>query len=395
MNKFTKIILIFFVYLITYFTFFAFTNPTPDGDSLNYHIPIAGSYLNGNILNPEKIDGIPFMKYSPGVSEGILAVLIILNIPIQLFNVLGVIFLFLVCLFLGKRMGLKNDLSIVFAIVIASLPVMLRWINMQIIDIWLAVFFTLSLLLLDALKKKNSHYLAIGTSVGFLIGSKFSGPLYFLVLLIFYFNKILRNLNLKLFVLFLIPFSLFGLVWYLRNMFHTGNPFYPESFLFFPKSNFEILRTQVWEVSFTSISGIKSFINAGFSEYSLWFFSIFISIFVLYKSYRKKKLNKITKLILIGISNFIIFLFLPSDNYFHIFVSVFRYTFPIYIPIILSIFLYAKEKGKDEYIYLVTFVSLLISPIYEYHPKVILIVLPIALVIYFKIPDNDIKNTLK
>lgn len=395
MNKFTKIILIFFVYLITYFTFFAFTNPTPDGDSLNYHIPIASSYLSGSILNPEKIDGIPFMKYSPGASEGILAVLIILKIPIQLFNVLGITFLFLVCLFLGKRMGLKNDLSIVFAVVITTLPVMLRWINMQIIDIWLAGFFTLSLLLLEAVKKKNSHYLAIGTSAGFLIGSKFSGPLYFLVLLIFYFKKILKNFNLKLFVLFLIPFSLFGLVWYLRNLFYTGNPVYPESFIFFPKSGFEILSTQVWEVSFTSVDGLKNFFNAGFGEYSVWFFSIFISLFILFKTFKKRKFNKITKLILIGYSNFIIFLFLPSDNYFHIFVSVFRYTFPIYIPMILSIFLYAKEKGKEEYIYLITFVSLLTSPIYEYHPKVILIVLPIALVIYFNIPDNDIKNTLK
>ncbi len=395
MNKFTKIIFIFFIYLITYFTLFAFTYPTPDGDSLNYHIPIASSYLNGNILNPEEIDGIPFMKYSPGASEGILAALIFLKIPIQLFNVFGVLFLFIVCFFLAKRMNLKNDLSIVFAIVITTLPIMLRWINMQVIDIWLAGFFTLTLFLLESLRKKNSHYLMLGASAGMLIGSKFSGPLYFLVLLIFYLKKILKNFNLKLFVLFLIPFSLIGLTWYLRNMFYTGNPIYPASFLFFPKSGFEILSTQVWEVSFTSISGLKSFINAGFSEYSLWFFSIFISLFVLFKSYRKKKLYRITELILIGISNFIIFLFLPSDNYFHIFVSVYRYTLPVYIPIILAIFLYAKEKGKQEYLYLFTYVSLLISPIYEYHPKVILIVLPIALVIYFKIPDSEIKNTLK
>ncbi len=395
MKKFTKIIFIFFIYLITYFTFLAFTNITPDGDSLNYHIPIAKSFLNGNIFNPEKIDGISFMKYSPGASEGLIAVLLLFKIPIQLLNVIGVIFLFVICYLLGKRTGLGNNLSIVFGVAISSLPIMLRWINMQIIDIWLAVFFTLTLLLLEGMKKKNSRYLAIGTSAGMLIGSKFSGPLYFFILIIFYLKKILKNFNLKLFPFFFLPFLIFGLFWYLRNLFHTGNPFYPQSFLFFPKSGFEILSTQVWEVSFISFSGAINFINAGFGEYSIWFFSIFISFFILFKSYKKRKFSKITKFILIGLSNFVIFLFLPSDHYFHIFVSVFRYTFPVYIPIILSIFLYAKEKGKQEYLYLFTFVSLLISPVYEYHPKVILIVMPIALWVYFKIPDTDSKNTLR
>ncbi len=395
MNKFTKIILIFFVYLITYFTFLAFTNLTPDGDSLNYHIPIAKSYLNGSVFDPEKIEGIPFMKYSPGASEGILSILILFKVPIQLFNVIGIMFLFVSCIVLGKKMSLRNDLSIVFAISIATLPIMLRWINMQVIDIWLAGFFTLTLFLLEGLRRKNGHYLAIGTSAGFLIGSKFSGPLYFLILFVFYIKKIFKNLNLKLIVLFLIPFIFLGLFWYLRNAFYTGNPFYPQSFLFFGKSGFEILSTQVWEVSFMSTEGIRNFFNAGFGEYNIWFFSIFISLFILYKSSRKKRISRITKLILIGFSNFIIFLFLPSDTYFHIFVSVFRYTFPVFIPIILAIFLYAKEQGKEEYLYLITFVSLLSSPVYEYHPKVILIVLPIALFIYFKIPSADYKNTLK
>ncbi len=395
MNKFTKIIFIFFIYLILYFTFLAFTYPTPDGDSLNYHIPIAKSFLNGNILNPEKIEGIPFMKYSPGAAEGILSFLIFLRIPIQLFNVFAALFLFLSCFFLGRKMGLKNDLSIVFAVTISTPPIMLRWINMQVIDIWLAGFFTLTLFLLESLRKKNSHYLMLGASAGMLIGSKFSGPLYFLVLIIYYLRKILKNFNLKLIIFFSVPFLLFGLFWYLRNLFHTGNPFYPQSFLFFPKSGFEILSTQVWEVSFTSFNGIMNFINAGFGEYSIWFFSIFISFFILFKSYKKKKFNKITKFILIGLTNFIIFLFLPSDNYFHIFVSVYRYTFPVFIPLILAVFLYVKEKGKEEYLYLFTFVSLLISPTYEYHPKVILIVLPIALFVYFKIPDNGSENALK
>ncbi len=395
MRKITKIILIFFTYLITYFSFNAFSYPLPDGDSLNYHIPIAKSYLSGNILNPEKIGGIPYMKYSPGASEGILSVLLLLKIPIQLFNVIGVVFLFACCYFLGRKVGLKNDLSIVFAVVISSVPIVLRWINMQIIDIWLAGFFTLTLLLLDSLKSKKWYYFLIGTSAGFLIGSKFSGPLYLLVLIIFYFKKIFNNFNIKYFIYFLIPFILIGLFWYIRNLLFTGNPFYPQAFLFFEETGFEILRTQVWEVSFTSLIGVKSFINAGFSEFSLWFFSIFVSVMLIIKNIKKRKAKKYTKYILIGISNFIIFLFLPSDKYFHIFVSVFRYTFPVYIPIILAIFMYLKEKGREDYLYFIAFLSLLISPVYEYHPKVLLIVLPIAFYIYFIIPDRIYENAIE
>lgn len=395
MKKNTKIILIFFIYLITYFTFNAFSYPIPDGDSLNYHIPIAKSYLSGNILNPEEIEGIPYMKYSPGASEGVLSIFLILKIPIQLFNVIGALFLFACCYLLGRKVGLKNDLSIVFAVVISSVPIILRWVNMQIIDIWLAGFFTLTLLLLESLKDRKRHYFLIGTSAGFLIGSKFSGPIYFLILIMFYFRKIINNFNTKYFIYFLIPFIFIGLFWYIRNFIFTGNPFYPQAFLFFDRTGFEILSTQVWEVSFVSLTGVKSFVNAGFSEFSLWFFSFFVSVFLIIKNMKKRNADKYTKFILIGISNFIIFLFLPSDRYFHIFISVFRYTFPIFIPIILSMFIYLKKKRREEYLYFITFLSLLISPVYEYHPKVLLIVLPIAFYIYFIIPDRDYKNAIE
>lgn len=395
MKKNTKIILIFFIYLITYFTFNAFSYPVPDGDSLNYHIPIAKSYLTGDILNPEKIGGIPYMKYSPGASEGILSLFFLLKIPIQLFNVIGAIFLFACCYLLGRKVGLKNDLSIIFAVVISSVPIVLRWINMQIIDIWLAGFFTLTLLLLESLRNKKSHYFLIGTSAGFLIGSKFSGPLYLLVLVVFYFKRISNNFNIKYFIYFLIPFILIGLFWYVRNFIFTGNPFYPQAFLFFDETGFEILRTQVWEVSLTSFIGVKNFIDAGFGEFSLWFFSIFVSVLLIIKDIKKRKANKYRKYILIGISNFVIFLFLPSDKYFHIFVSVFRYTFPVYIPMILAIFMYLKEIGREDYLYFIAFLSLLISPVYEYHPKILLIVLPIAFYVYFIIPDRNNKNAVE
>lgn len=395
MNLFTKIILTFFVYIIVYFIFFAFSFPTPDGDSINYHIPIAKSFLDGNFINPDKIEGVPYLKYSPGSSESILALLLFLKIPMQFFNVIGVLFLFISCYFLAKRFHLDKNLSLVYAVSISTLPVMLRWINMQIIDIWVAGFFTFTLFLLESPKKNLKYFFILGTSVGMLIGSKFSGLLFATVLFILYFKKIIKILDLKRFLFFIIPFFIFGLFWYIRNYYFTGNPLYPQSFLFFKGTEFHILRTQVWEVSFLSFEGFKKFANAGFSEYSLWFFALPFAIFILYRSIKKRKISKIAKLEIIGIINFIIFLFLPSDVYFHIFVSVIRYSFPVIIPIILAVFLYAKEKKREDFVYLVTFISMLASPIYEYHPKVLLIVFPIALVIFFIFPSAKSENKLK
>jgi len=383
LNLFTKIIFIFSVYIFVYFIFFAFTYPSPDGDSINYHIPLAKSFLDGTILTPEKIEAVPYLKYFPGSSEGILAIFFLFRIPMQLFNVVGILFLFIIVYFLGKIFNLGKNLSLVFAVSIATLPAMIRWINMQIIDIWMLGFFTLTFLLLERPRKNFKYFAILGFSCGMLIGSKYTGPIFASVLFIFYFKKIISYLSIKRILIFLIPFSIFGLFWYIRNFIVLGNPFYPQNFLFFRGDNFGILNNQVWETTITTPGGIRMFIDAFFSEYSLWFFSIILSIFIIFKSFNKRKKSKILFISLIGISNFIIWLFLPSDRHFHIFVSVVRYSFPSIVPIILAAFLYAKEKGKEDVIYLVTFVSLLASPIYKYHPKVLLVVFPIAFIIYF------------
>lgn len=387
LNLFTKIILTFFIYIIVYFIYFAFTFPKPDGDSINYHIPIAKSFLDGSFLNPETIKGVPFLKYSPGSSEGILSIFLFSGIPMQLFNVAGVLFLFGMLYRLGRVFGLEKNLSLVFAVSISSLPAMLRWINMEVIDIWMAGFFTLTLLLLEKPKKNLKYFLALGFSSGMLVGSKYSGPLFASVLFIFYFKKIVKKINIKHFLFFIIPFSVFGLFWYIRNFYFTGDPFYPQPFLFFKGDTFGILNTTVWKATLLNEGGIIKFIDAAFSEYSLWAFSFVVSIIVIYNWLKKRSAKKISKTVwisLIGLANFIIWLFLPSDKYFHIFVSVIRYSFPAIIPIMLCVFLFAKEKRKEELIYLVSFVSLLAAPIYEYHPKVLLIVFPISFLLFFR-----------
>lgn len=393
MNLFSKLILISFIYFLIYFFIFAFSYPIPDGDSLNYHIPIAKSFLNGTFINPNNFEGAKYLKFFPGASEGILALLLFFKVPIQLFNFLGVLFVFFMSYLLAKNLKFSYSYASVFAVSVSSFPIMFRWINMQIIDIWLLGFFVFTLYLLEKSVFSNKNVLLFGISSGMLIGSKLTGPIYLLVLLFLNFNKKIINFNIKKIIFFIIPFSLLGIFWYLRNYLIFKNPFYPQPFLFF---NGEYgLRIQVWDVSFNSISGLKDFLNAGFGEFGIWIFSLFFGFYILLRYLLRKSNTKSIKYLLLGIICFIIFLFLPSDYHYHIIVSVFRYSLPAFFGFVLSLFIFAKENKKEKIIYLMTFLNLLIVPVFEYHPKIIFFLIPFALYILFVIPSEEIANKLK
>lgn len=393
MNLFSKLVLISFIYLLIYFFFFAFSYPTPDGDSLNYHIPIAKSFLNGSFLNPNTFEAAKYLKFFPGSSEGILALLIFMKIPIQLFNFFGVLFVFLVSFILAKNLKFSFSYASVFAVSVSSFPIMLRWINMQIIDIWLLGFFILTLYLLEKSVLSLKSILLLGVSSGMLIGSKLTGPIYFLILFFLNVNKEFAKNSIQKIFLFMIPFSLLGLFWYARNYIVTGNPFYPQPFLFFYGEYG--LSNQVWEVSFKSLPGVIDFLNAGFGEYGFWIFSFFTGLYIWFRYLLKRSKTKSIKYLLIGTICFVIFLFLPSDYHYHIIVSVFRYSLPAFFGFVLSLFIFAKENKKEEIIYLISFLNLLIIPIFEYHPKIILFVIPFALYILFVIPSEENINRLK
>ncbi len=152
-----KISLILIAYIIIYYIFNGINLHTFEGDSINYHIPIAKSYLNGTVANPLYIKGVPFLKYSPGSSEGILAIMMFLKLPWNIYNVLAAVSLFLISLYVGKTFKLGKNLSLIFATSIIGLHGIVRWLNTQVIDIWLSVFFLLSIYLLENPNKKKRN----------------------------------------------------------------------------------------------------------------------------------------------------------------------------------------------------------------------------------------------
>lgn len=384
----SKICLLFFLYFVVSYFYIGITTIPREGDSLGYHIPLAKSFLDGRILDPHNIVAAPFLKYSPASSEGILSLFYLLHIPPNLYNVLGVILFFFSLLYLAKKFGLNREISAVFATGIATLTGIVRWMDTQIIDIYLALFFVMGLALLQKPERKISYFLKLGFFIGMLIGSKYTGLLFAFVLLLIYAKKILKFISLKNVTFFAVPVLLFGGAWYLRNYFVTGNPLYPQGFLFFKDAGYDILEFQVGSVVVSSLYGFFGTVNALISEYMVWVLSVPIVLFFIARTFLKKDLKLprgLVALTIVGVLNLIIYTFLPSDNKDHIMVSVLRYSYPAFIPFILGLFLLAEKFKKAIPISIVALGNMMwVGFPVVYNPKLIFIYLPIALYFYFK-----------
>jgi hypothetical protein len=384
----SKICLLFFIFIVVNYIYIWVTTTPAEGDSIGYHIPIAKAYLNGAIFNPEKIAGSPFLSYSPGASEGILSLFYLFHIPANLFNVLGVILLFFACFYLGIRYKLGTDFSIIFASSIATLNGVVRWLDTQIIDIYLAVFFVLSLALLQKPEKKVSYFLKLGIVMGMLMGSKYSGLLFVVVLFLVYGKNLYKYLSERGVIVFAIPFTIFGLFWYLRNLVYTDNPLYPQGFLFFKDHGFKILDFQVWKVMNGSLYGLLGTINAFISEYMIWGLSVPIVCYYIYK-----RVSILFPFIIVGVLNILIYLNLPSDNKDYIMTSVMRYSYPAFIPFILGLFLLAQRYVKEEALGVIAIVNMMFVgfPL-VYNPKLVFVVAPIALAIFWSDSASTIRG---
>ena len=230
MHVLTKMAIIFFLYFLVYYTFQGFITIPQKGDGLDYHIPIAKFILYGQFLNP--IVERP-QQYYPGSSEAILSVFMLFNIPLNLSNVLAWVILLFSTWYLGRIFGLKKMYALLFAITICTLNAIMRWLNAPNIDLWLSIFFILCIILLERPVKKVSYFLKLGFVFGMLIGTKYTGVFFGLVLFIFYIKSLIKYINFRNILAFIIPFSILGLFWYVRNFILMANPFYPMHVLFF------------------------------------------------------------------------------------------------------------------------------------------------------------------
>jgi len=361
-----RVFLLIFLYIILQGFYAGITTVPKELDSLMYHIPIAKSYLTGDIFSSPRS---PILhRFFPGASEGILALFMLLHLPLNLYNVLGVLSLFFACYVLGKKAGLGRDSSLIFAVSFSSLTGVIRWMNVQIVDIWMAVYYAGALALLIKPEKNVRYFLKLGIVTGMILGTKYSGPLYVMMILAVL-GKRIKVITVTKSIAFITVITILGGFWYLRNFIVTGNPVYPISFLSFPGVKDWALEMPVWRAIFNYPA---SFATAVFSEYLGW--SLLGGMVFL----KRGSSSLINTLLLLFLGNLLIFLLLPNGSSYRVHVSNLRYSYPVFLPYLLSIFLIAKERNWGGYLNMFSFANILFVLQFPYHPKLLAVYVLLA-----------------
>lgn len=333
-----------FAFILLSLTYSALTTKALELDSVAYHIPLAEKFLNGTLFNKTVLTS-PF-HYYPAASELILSFLIFFHLPLNLFNIFGLLFLTGGVYLLSKRVDI--------ALATLALPVWFRIVTTQSVDAWLVAYIIYIVALLESDSKKKYIPFALGLLLGLLMGTKYSGLLYAGAIGLIYFKQIRSMLlSFSSVIQFAIPLCLLGISWYVRNYSFTGNFIYPFGTTFSP--------TQITSLSLllTDRYGAWKIIQAIFSEFSLLgFVPFFIAVYV----FRKSVSPFIRRFIMVGLFNMLFFLFLPSSS--EGIVSSMRYFSAGMIPLIVGFLLTIKN---GEILTLCSVVATL--PQLTFHPK--------------------------
>jgi hypothetical protein len=373
-----------FSFLVLYKGYFALVNHEIDGDSRDYHIPVAEHILDGTIFSLP--DGLNSAMYYPASSEAILSLFMLLGIPIRLYGWIAWLLLFYLCYKLAIHFMLERKMALVFAVGFSSVQSVLRQTYTQSIDLWMAIFFIAALLLLEKPKKTALYFVLLGLFLGMLLGSKATGLLYVVVLGVVYFRKIISFLTLKRVLAFLISFSVVGLPWYIRNWVLYQNPLYPANIPFFRGyPNFPLQDMMLWKTPFIYQDGLYKIVEAVLSEYLFLGFTVVISfvalIFIVLKKYLEKD-TQIKKLSYIFLLLFLVSLLFPIPTI--SIISNMRYLFPLLIVSSLLTFLLAKRFGlQDMTAVIVVSGATLVFTQLEYYPKLFIIILAVQCGIFF------------
>lgn len=389
-NLISKISLVIFAVLVIQFLYFGITTSIQgifEGDSVIFHIPIARELAKFSFVPSDLTMGL---GYLPATAEAILSLFVLLHIPLNLFNVLGLICLFIAAKKVAESFGIPKEMSIIYGVTIATLQSVLRWPLTQVSDMWLTVFFLGFFYLLKTPKTTIKYFLSLGIFAGMLIGSKQSGVIFAILLLLFYGINIFRKIKFINLVIFVIPVFVFGFSWYIRNWILTGNPMYPVGiFSLAGDLQYSNLAAGNWSIFANVIkdfSFITKVINAFLSEFFVWYFALVLPIYSLLKKNNSLILKKLSY---IAILIFLFFIFtFPAESV----VSNMRHIYPLFAILILQAFIIFNKKQLEISIF-----SLLASifPIMnlDYHPKIL--ILGLFPIFYFLFIKDKVFRKLK
>ena len=171
-----------------------------------------------------------------------------------------------------------------------------------------------------------------------------------------------------------------------------GNPFYPVSLLGF-KGNW----TSSGETFLkATLSHPIEVFNAFFGEYKLWVISVFVTpayiIFKYIKRQKKQLSLGIEKIFIIGLINLLLFTQFPTwSDQSWILVSTFRYSYPVFIPLMLGVFLLASKYKKMELLGYFVIANMIFVTTFAYYPKLVIFYFPIGLFLLYLIDKYSYK----
>lgn len=377
LNQFLKILSysIVLFYLVIFIYIACTTSPATinELDSLGQHIPLAKSIIDGKIFNPPSLhNGLGY--YMPN-SEILLSLFMKLNIPLGLFNIIPFLLIFIIGLKIGKLYGINRNLSILYSLSITTFNTVLRLVPTQKNDLWVDVLFLLSIVIFKVnFKHIVFKYLLCGISLGLLIGTKYTGLIYAISLIVIYTKTVLKNINLKHLLFMVFPILIFGLIWYIRNYIITDNPFYPVSIFGFngdpnfivPRGYQTIFNKNMFQINVDSLM----------SEYLFWILSPLAIVFAMLKKYKYSK-----ELLLLFLTGIVVYLLAPSEYYRVNIVSNLRFSHPALFISTLSMFLvFQKQKQVIMPAIITILTSLSVVSQYPYMPKLIIFC---TLIIFF------------
>lgn len=369
-NFISKIALLIFLVLVVHFLYFGITTSIHgifEGDSLIFHIPIAQELAKFSFMHANLTMGL---GYLPATAEAILSLFVLFHLPLNLFNVLGLISLFIAAKKVAEAFGLSKDIAIIYGFAISTLQSVLRWPLTQVSDIWLAVFFLSVLYLLKIPKATNKYFLSLGLFTGMLIGAKPSGLLFAALLLILFGYNIIKRVKILNIVSFITPVLIFGLSWYIRNYILTGNPFYPVGiFSIQGDPEYSNLAAGNWSIIANVIGNgayIKRVFDAFLSEFFIWTTILILPIYSLIK----QKKNVVQRnLSIIAVIIFLVFIFtFPAESI----VSNMRHIYPLISILILQAFLIFNKRQIEISVFSLMAGILPLMNL-DYHPKILIL----------------------
>jgi hypothetical protein len=379
------------------------TNTIPGlGDSYDYHIPISKAILDGSILTLKHVPSLtpPYIfHYYPGASEAFDSLLILLHIPLTISNIIPVILLFFAIWKLCSTYKLNYYTGLLVASSFCSLNVIARWYNAVSIDVWMALFFVLTLILLEKPERTWKYFVALGITTGMIIGTKYSGVPILIGIGIVYGWRVLKHLSFPRLLAYLVPFTITGVSWYIRNYILMGNPFYPVGMFGFkgPHHQFDSVGTAFVHYPVTMA-------NAYIGEYKAWAIAPFVALLIvgywLWKRPELPPLLQIARTVLLhALIQCAFFLTYFTTTDYSMMVSSYRYSFSPFCILMIGIFLVAQQYKKEEWIAYFAIANILDVTTLPYLPKLAFIYIPVAFVAFYVInklePDYQQEKVLK